>query len=136
MACDYLKDCENYGFSCYDVMRGNCPTCYKPKTTKRKDKTMENGTIINTEVAYGQKYKDKVSGFIGTAVAVTKWEHGCVRIGLQPAVDKDGKIDDPTWFDEKNLGKVDDSGAEKEAVSPVEDGPGGPTVNPKQNPDC
>lgn len=40
----------------------------------------------------GNKYKDKVSGFIGIAVARHIYLNGCERVTLQPEIDKDGKL--------------------------------------------
>jgi len=81
------------------------------------------GTKIETSVIMGNTYKDKVSGFVGKAIAVTKWQFGCIRIALRPVVVKDGKLMEEEWFDEESL----------ENIIPKEKTTGGPTPNPKQN---
>jgi hypothetical protein len=59
-------------------------------------------------IELGKKARDTVSGFVGVTVAFTKWLNGCVRWGLQPPVDKDGKLPDAQWFDEPQLIEVPD----------------------------
>jgi hypothetical protein len=54
-------------------------------------------------VILGVKVKDIVSGFVGTAVASHHYRNGCVRITVQPDVDKDGKLPDSATFDEPDL---------------------------------
>lgn len=44
------------------------------------------GTTIETDVVMGNTYTDKDTGLVGVAVCITKWQHGCIRIGLQPGV--------------------------------------------------
>ena len=48
-------------------------------------------TKIETKVTFGKLYTDKSSGFKGVAVAISKWQFGCIRVALQPKVGKDGK---------------------------------------------
>lgn len=50
-------------------------------------------------VELGDKAKDVVTGFVGIVVAKTTWLHGCDRIVLQPAMGKDGKLQDNASFD-------------------------------------
>lgn len=54
-------------------------------------------------IKLGQKARDTVSGFTGTVVARTEWLNGCVRIAIQPKVDKDGKMVDNAEFDEPQV---------------------------------
>lgn len=69
-------------------------------------------------VKLGSKYKDTITGFVGTAVCQTAWYNGCDRVALQPTVDKDGKMTTHESFDtttlelveEKPPLKVDDNG--------------------------
>lgn len=82
-------------------------------------------TIIKTDVEFGKEYEDIVTGFKGVAVAVSKFQFGCVRIGLQPKVLEMGKKPEAEWFDEESLKKM----------KPVKKSPGGPTPAPKSNPD-
>lgn len=55
----------------------------------------------------GDKCKDRISGFIGVAVARYAYLNGCSRIALQPVVDKDGKLPDLATFDEPQLEVVE-----------------------------
>ena len=50
-------------------------------------------------VELGQTAKDTISGFKGVVIGRTEWLNGCVRVGLQPPVDKDGKVPDAYWID-------------------------------------
>lgn len=61
--------------------------------------------IVSTEIEFGVKYRDGVTGYEGTAEAVTEFHYGCLRIQLERA-DKDGKPE-TEWFDEQRLVKVD-----------------------------
>lgn len=54
-------------------------------------------------IELGQKVKDTVSGFTGIAVSKHIYLQGCVRVTLQPEVDKDGKLPECQTFDEPNL---------------------------------
>jgi hypothetical protein len=54
-------------------------------------------------IELGQKYKDRITGFEGIATSRTVYISGCVHIGLQGKVDKDGKLPGPEFFDEERL---------------------------------
>lgn len=55
-------------------------------------------------IQLGDKVRDTITGFKGTAVARTMWLHGCARIVIQPeGVDKDGKVFENQSFDEPQL---------------------------------
>ena len=43
------------------------------------------------QIELGVQVKDQVTGLTGIAVARTCWLNGCVRITVQPKVDKEGK---------------------------------------------
>lgn len=58
------------------------------------------------KIKLGDKVEDTVSGFTGIAFGTTLFLHGCTRVGVQPPVDKDGKLPDEKWFDEPQLKKV------------------------------
>ena len=58
------------------------------------------------KIKLGDKVRDTVSGFEGIAFGQTLFLHGCTRIGVQPVVDKDGKLPEAQWFDEPQLVKV------------------------------
>jgi len=84
-------------------------------------------------VELGDHVRDTVSGFEGVAVARTEYLNGCARVGVQPPVDKDGKLPEAHHFDEPQLEVVLD----QEAVSAhdADDRTGGPTRYPDQGRD-
>jgi len=51
------------------------------------------------KVKLGDNVKDSVSGFEGVIVSEHTYLHGCVRMTLQPKVDKDGKLPSTGTFD-------------------------------------
>ena len=54
-------------------------------------------------ITLGKKYKDKITGFKGTATGRTAFLTGCVRILLtRSTLNKEGKPVEE-WFDEVNL---------------------------------
>ncbi len=55
------------------------------------------------EIKLGDLVVDSVSGFKGVAIAQTTFLHGCRRVGIQPRIDKDGKLPNAQWFDEPQL---------------------------------
>jgi hypothetical protein len=56
----------------------------------------------------GQTLKDKVTGFTGIATAKVEYLSGCVQFGLQPEIDKEGKVPDAAFFDFQRLEIVAD----------------------------
>lgn len=48
----------------------------------------------------GKKVKDKITNFEGIATARIEYLYGCNQIGINPTVDKDGKLREISWFDE------------------------------------
>jgi len=54
-------------------------------------------------IELGKKYRDRVTGFEGVATSRTTYISGCVHVGLQPPVDKDGKIPSVEYFDEERI---------------------------------
>lgn len=81
-------------------------------------------------IELGQKARDTVTGFQGVAVAYTKWLNGCMRFGLQPPVDKEGKLPEAQWFDEPQIELVEDG----VPVGPSDTGGPMPSL-PKRNAD-
>lgn len=69
-----------------------------------------------------------VTGFEGIITARTDWLNGCVRYGLQPPVDKDGKVPEAYWVDHDQLKYVEHSSKEVTLGKPT----GGPMPNPKR----
>lgn len=60
--------------------------------------------MTKTVVELGDKVRDPITGFKGTAVAVTQWLFGCRRISIQPeGLDKDGDMFAVQAFDEPQL---------------------------------
>lgn len=51
-------------------------------------------------VELGDIVEDKITGFKGVAIGITKWLHGCRRITIQPEGMKDGKPLESSVFDE------------------------------------
>lgn len=58
-------------------------------------------------IKLGQKVRDRITGFIGIAIARTEWINGCIRIAVQAPVDKDGKHTDALSFDEPQVEVLD-----------------------------
>ncbi len=54
-------------------------------------------------IKLGDEVKDMVSGFQGIAVARYQYLQGCNRIGVQPPVDRDGKLPEMATFDEPQM---------------------------------
>lgn len=83
-------------------------------------------------IELGRKMRDTVSGFAGVAMGQTVWLNGCVRVCLQPPVDKDGKLPEEKWFDEPQVEIVEDSPAIPAGARDT----GGPLPStPRRNPD-
>ncbi len=60
--------------------------------------------MTETTVQLGDQVTDQITGFKGTAIAVTQWMHGCRRITVQPkGIDKEGAIFATEQFDEPQL---------------------------------
>lgn len=86
------------------------------------------GMTKRTAVKLGDKVRDAVTGFEGIAVAKTEWLNGCMRVTVQPPIDKDGKVPDSYTFDEPQLLRV-----EAEVVPTGSRETGGPAPNPAQH---
>ena len=57
-----------------------------------------------SKIKLGDKVKDKITGFIGVAVARTEFLNGCVQYEVQPKrLDKDHKIVESVSIDEQSL---------------------------------
>lgn len=55
---------------------------------------------LKTDIVFGDKYREKNTGFVGAATAVYFFEHGCTRVNLMALVDGDVK---EFVFDEQAL---------------------------------
>lgn len=49
---------------------------------------------------FGKLAKDKITGFEGIITSKHYYITGCAQYGLQPKIDKDGKVPDSRYFDE------------------------------------
>lgn len=58
-------------------------------------------------VQIGDRCRDKVSGFVGIVTCRIEFLNGCIRVDLQPTVDKDGKPVDARMFDIDQVEVVD-----------------------------
>lgn len=57
-------------------------------------------------VELGTRVRDRASGAEGVATNYNEWINGCVRIGVQQALDEDGKKPQLIWIDEEQLETV------------------------------
>lgn len=58
-------------------------------------------------VELGDRVRDKVTGFDGIAIGMSRWISGCDQYAVQPCkVSKDGKVSDSVWFDVNRLDVV------------------------------
>ena len=51
------------------------------------------------EIKLGSKVRDKVTGFIGIAVARTEFLNGCIQYSVQPKAGKDNKVPEEIGVD-------------------------------------
>ena len=58
------------------------------------------------KIKLGSVYKDKVTGFTGTATARTEYLNGCVQFMLESRVEKEGEKPNGLWVDEAQLEEV------------------------------
>ena len=59
-------------------------------------------------IRLGSRVKDTYTGFTGVATGRTEYLYGCVRVLIEPTnLDKDGKVQDPQWFDEQRVELVE-----------------------------
>ncbi len=59
-----------------------------------------------SKIKLGNVYQDPITTFKGTALAKTEWLYGCIRIGLQGDLNKEGAVPELEWFDELQLKNV------------------------------
>jgi hypothetical protein len=58
---------------------------------------------MSDTVELGDKVKCRVTGFSGTVVGILNYLNGCRQIGIQPKVDKEGKIKETSWIDDSQV---------------------------------
>jgi len=80
------------------------------------------------KINLGDKARDKITGFEGVCTVRSEYISGCTRIGLQPPIDKDGKIPDAGHFDEPMLEVIAQA-----AVQAAPSDRGGPRDTPSQH---
>lgn len=85
--------------------------------------------MTETVVNLGDEVTDPITGFKGTAVAITLWMYGCRRVVIQPkGVDKEGKVFADMAFDEPQL-KVTKRANVPAKVQKLRTATGGPRPN-------
>jgi len=72
------------------------------------------------------RLQDKVSGFTGICLGITKYDTGCLHYGLCPTKLNDGKMPEWHWFDESRLVLVESEAVSNHGGEPV----GGPAPTP------
>lgn len=81
-------------------------------------------------ITLGSEVVDRVTGFRGIAIGRTMYLNGCARVGIQPKVDKDGKVPDAIWFDEPQLKVLKES---KVPLGPRDTGGPAPSIPTKHS---
>jgi len=82
-------------------------------------------------IKLGDKVKDKLTGYSGTAVARAEYLYGCVWISVIPEELQDGKPIEDVWFDE---GRLEGVSAEKDIYDKPMPSYGGPSIKmPKRS---
>lgn len=56
-------------------------------------------------IELGQKYRDTISGFTGTATSRHEYLYGCIRVGLT-GLSVDGRAPEELLFDEQSIETV------------------------------
>ena len=64
---------------------------------------MDLSNLETSGIELGDRVKDVVTEFEGIAVMMVVHLNGCIRFGVQPGVDKDGKDRDCGYFDHMQL---------------------------------
>ena len=80
-------------------------------------------------IQFGDKVRDRVTGFEGIIIAKTEWFNGCIRYMVQPQDVKDGKMAEAQAFDEEQLDVVTPQAVERRQRQT-----GGPAPDPQQHP--
>lgn len=57
----------------------------------------------------GMRVEDRVTGFTGVVTSVGFDLYGCIQAVVNPGVDKEGKLQDQTWFDVSRLALIGDN---------------------------
>lgn len=62
--------------------------------------------MVRKKYKMNDTLEDMVTGFKGVVLGITEHATGCIHYGLQPPMDKDGKVPDYEWFDQSRLKMV------------------------------
>ncbi|HDK42067.1 MAG TPA: hypothetical protein ENG87_01705 [Candidatus Pacearchaeota archaeon] len=58
---------------------------------------------MKKEIKLGSKVRNKISGFVGIAVARTEFLNGCIQYNVQPKAGKDNKVPEDIAVDVGSL---------------------------------
>jgi hypothetical protein len=58
--------------------------------------------VHNPKIEFGRKYRDRVTGFVGTCTGMASYISGCDQVSLVPEV-TDGKYPEGVWLDDERL---------------------------------
>jgi hypothetical protein len=72
-------------------------------------------------IEFGKKYRDDITGFVGTCTGKCSYISGCDQVLLVPPVDKDGKRVGGEWFDDDRL--IDIEAEQRVARTSTKGGP-------------
>jgi hypothetical protein len=73
-------------------------------------------------IELGQRGRDKVTGFEGIITGRAQYLTGCDQYNLVPQV-KDGKLENPQWFDEGRIEIIGPGITAAEVAAPKRGGP-------------
>ena len=71
----------------------------------------------------GIEGKDRITGFTGIIIGVSRYLTGCDQYALKPPVDDKGNMRDAKWFDEGEITKIGQGIHKKEVKSAANGGP-------------
>lgn len=100
--------------------------------TKHISKEKENKVLItvpNAIVKLGDKALDTISGFVGIVTARCEYISGCIQFCLTPKCNKDGKLMEGHYFDDKRVMKIFVPLSEEKPENTKEYPSGGPQSN-------
>lgn len=58
-------------------------------------------------IQLGQKVRDKITGFEGTATSKVEYINGCIQFGIKP-ISTDGKMPNTEYIDDQQLEVIDE----------------------------
>ena len=69
------------------------------------------------DIVLGKKYRDRITGFVGTATSRSIHVNGCIQIGLDPPVNEKNEIQAGWMFDDDRIMNIET--AEKAVAHPA-----------------